>query len=142
MGWVRAFIIAACLLVGAGAAGVSWVQSVLRPVDTGPVVVTNSILSGVGSADAKQLRDFYAAMADIVVRDGQAKAPVCKTTFDLRNRHSSALQMAFVHTGMVGKYPGLGDRLDAYLLEAVGSTDVPLTPAIRETASKAFAAIR
>lgn len=142
MGWVRASVIAACLLVCAGAAGVSWVQSVLRPVDTRPVVVPASVLAGVGSADAKQLRDFYAAMADIVVRDGQAKEPVCKTTLDLRNRHKAALQMAFAMTGMVGKYPGLGERLDAYLLDAIGGTDVPLTPAIRESASKAFAAIR
>lgn len=142
MGWVRAIVIAACLAVAAAAAGVSWVQSILHPVDTRPVVVTSAVLAGVGSADAKQLRDFYAAMADIVVRDGQVKEPSCKTTLDLRNKHKAALQMAFAMTGMVGKYPELGERLDAYLLDAIGGTDVPLTPALRESASKAFAAIR
>lgn len=110
-----------------------------------PVVVVPSpsgILAGVSAADAAELRAFYAAMADIVVRDGNAKSPSCKTVFDLRNRHKSALSMAFENTGMAGKYPGLGERIDAYLLAAVGDKDVPLTPDLRQSAAKAFAAIK
>lgn len=109
-----------------------------------PVVVpeATSVLSGVSAADKAILREFYAAMADIVVRDGQAKDPVCKTLIDLRNRHKFALSMAFTKTGMEGKYAGLGDRLDAYLLAAVGDKDVPLTPELRQSASKAFSAIK
>lgn len=141
MGWIRAVVIAVGVTVAAGAAGVGYVQSILKPVDK-PLVVPSAILAGVSSADAKQLRDFYAAMADIVVRDGGSPAPVVKTVFDLRSRHKDALQMAFSNTAMVGKYPGLGDRLDAYLLEAVGKVDATLTPELRQSASKAFAAIK
>lgn len=141
MGWLRAAVIAVGVTVAAGAAGVGYVQSLLKPVDR-PLVVPSVILAGVSSADARQLRDFYAAMADIVVRDGTVATPVVKTVFDLRNRHKDALQMAFVSTAMVGKYPGLGDRLDAYLLEAVGKVDATLTPELRQAASKAFAAIK
>lgn len=141
MGWLRAVFVVACLVVAAGAMGVGYVQSLLKPVDK-PLVVPSAILAGVSAADARLLRDFYAAMADIVVRDGTAPSPVVKTVFDLRNRHKDALQMAFVNTAMVGKYPGLGDRLDAYLLEAVGKVDATLTPELRQAASKAFAAIK
>jgi hypothetical protein len=83
------------------------------------------------------MRDFYGSMADIV-----ARSEVIKTTLDLRNRHRDALAMAFEKTAMVGKYPGLGERLDKYLLDAIGSTDVPLTPELRQAASSAFASIK
>ena len=109
-----------------------------------PVVVPQpaGILAGVSSADAAIIRSFYAAMADIVVRDGNAKEPVCKSAFDLRNRHKHALSMAFENTGLAGKYAGLGDRLDKYLLAAIGDKDVALTPELRQSASRAFAAIK
>lgn len=100
------------------------------------------ILDGVSSQDAALVRDFYSAMADIVVRDGQAKEPACKTVGDLRNRHAFALSMAFEKTGMEGKYAGLGQRLDKHLLSAIGETDLPLTPELRESAAKAFLAIK
>lgn len=142
MRWLRVAIIAIGLAVAAGAAGVNALQGVLKvPVDK-PVVVPSAVLAGVSSADAKQLRDFYAAMADVVVRDGLAPSPVVKTVFDLRNRHKDALQMAFASTGMVGKYPGLGERLDAYLLAAIGKTDAQLTGDIRRAAAKAFSEIK
>ena len=116
-------------------------SDLLKPVDR-PLVVPSAILAGVSPADAKSLRDFYAAMADIVVRDGSAAVPVVKTTFDLRNRHRDALQMAFANTSMVGKYAGLGEKLDSYLLDAIGKLDVPLTPESRRSAAKAFSDIR
>lgn len=141
MGWLRVIFVVLCLLVAAGAAGVGYVQAILKPVDR-PVVVPSAVLAGVSSADARQLRDFYTAMADIVVRDGFSPAPVVKTVFELRNRHKDALQLAFANTAMVGKYPGLGDRLDAYLLEAVGKTDATLTQEVRRSAAKAFSEIR
>lgn len=141
MAWLRAIFVVACLVVAAGAMGVGYVQSLLTPV-VRPIVIPSAVLAGVSSADAKHFRDFYAAMADIVVRDGTAPNPVMKTVFELRNRHKDALAMAFVSTEMVGKYPGLGERLDSYLLEAVGKTDATLTPELRQSAAKAFAAIK
>lgn len=137
MKWARLAII--CVGLAGGLAGVS--ASLLPKA---PVVTPKpeGILAGVSSADSRNIKDFYSAMADIVVRDGAASTPICTSTFDLRNRHKNALQMAFINTGMVGKYPGLGDRLDQYLLAAIGDTDVKLTPEIRASAAKAFAAIK
>jgi hypothetical protein len=43
---------------------------------------------------------------------------------------------------MVGRYAGLGQRLDEYLLLAVGDKDLPLTPELRQSAARAFAAIK
>lgn len=142
MNWLRVAVIAAGVTVAAGAAGVGWVRSILKPPVDAPLVVPSAVLAGVSSSDAKQLRDFYAAMAEIIVRDGVSASPVVRTTFDLRNRHRDALQSAFANTAMVGKYPGLGERLDTYLLDAIGKLDVPLTPESRRSAAKAFAEIR
>jgi hypothetical protein len=50
--------------------------------------------------------------------------------------------MAFENTGMVGRYAGLGSRLDEYLLAAVGDKDLPLTPELRQSAARAFTAIK
>lgn len=134
---LRAAIIVGGLALGAMSFGHKYL-----PAPSVPAPAANAILDGLSVADARALRDFYAAMADIIVRDGKAGDPVCKTTFDLRNRHKQALQMAFQQTSMVGKYPGLGDKLDAYLLQAVGALDVPLTDQNRAQAAAAFAAIR
>lgn len=100
------------------------------------------VLSGVSSSDKATLKGFYKALADIVVRDGSAVEPVCKGVFDLRNRHKQALSMAFESTGMAGKYPGLGDRIDAYLIKTIGDLDVPLTPEIRRQAAQAFSDLK
>jgi hypothetical protein len=134
---IRLAVIVAGLALGAGT-----LANAFRPSPVAPVPQPAAILDGVSSQDARMLRDFYAAMADIVVRDGTAADPVCKTALDLRNRHQNALQMAFVHTAIVGKYAGLGDKLDRYLLDAIGDVDVPLTPELRQSAAKAFSAIR
>jgi len=144
MNWLRAAVIAVGVTVAVGASGLGYVLAMLKPADPVdlPVIVPSAVLAGVSSADAKLLRDFYTAMADIVVRDGLSGDPVAKTTFDLRNRHKTALQLAFANTAMVGKYPGLGDRLDTYLLDAIGKLDVPLTPEVRKSAAKAFSDIR
>lgn len=132
------------IVLGVGLlAGVTSVAVGLYRAKPAVVVPTPSgILAGVSAADAVILRSFYGAMADIVVRDGRAKEPVCKTVFDLRNRHKNAMSMAFENTGLAGKYTGLGDRLDKYLLAAIGDKDVPLTPELRQAASRAFAAIK
>lgn len=129
------------LLVGVAALATATVLPSVPAVK--PVVPEPSgILAGVSKADAEILRQFHAAMADIVVRDGSAKEPVAKTVFDLRSRYKHALSMAFENTGMVGRYAGLGGRLDDYLLAAVGDKDLPLTPELRQTAAKAFSAIK
>jgi hypothetical protein len=136
----RTVAIWAGLLIGIGAMTVTVLPR--KPV-VGPVVPKPSgVLEGVSPADVAILQGFHAAMADIVVRDGAAKQPVCKTLFDLRARYRNALSMAFENTGMVGRYTGLGQRLDEYLLLAVGDKDLPLTPELRQSAARAFAAIK
>lgn len=136
----RTVAIWAGLLIGIGAmtATVFPVAPAVKPVVPEP----SGVLAGLSRADAEILRQFHAAVADIVVRDGSAKDPVFKTVFDLRNRYRYALSMAFENTGMVGRYAGLGARLDEYLLAAVGDKDLPLTPEIRQSAAQAFTAIK
>lgn len=138
--WARIAVIAGGLIVGIASSLSGLVTPLAFPKP--PVVDPTSILSGVSAADAKSLREFYAALADIVVRDGLAPEPACRTTFELRGRHRQALQLAFGATSIVGKYAGLGERLDAYLLESVGRVDAPLTADLRRSAAAAFAAIK
>lgn len=135
---MRAIVLGVGLLAGVASVAVGLYRTTPAVVVPAP----GGVLAGVSASDAATIRSFYAAMADIVVRDGQAKEPVCKTVFDLRNRHKHALSMAFENTGMAGKYAGLGDRLDKYLLAAVGDKDLPLTPELRQSASRAFAVIK
>lgn len=144
MQWARIAVIAVGLLVGLGGAAANLLSVVLKPPAKPdvPLVIPSQILAGVSAADAALLRDFYAGMADIVVRDGLSAPPSVKTTFDLRNRHKQALEMAFAHTAMVGKYEGLGGRLDEYLLKAIGNLDIPLTAESRKAAAKAFSEIK
>lgn len=135
---MRAIVLGVGLLAGVASVAVGLYRAKPAVVVPSP----SGVLAGVSAADAAIIRSFYEAMADIVVRDGKAKEPVCRTVFDLRNRHKYALSMAFENTGMAGKYAGLGDRLDQYLLAAIGDKDVPLTPDLRRAASAAFAAIK
>lgn len=139
---MRNAVIAIGLLLGVIGIGASVVPLKVPAVVVPPGPSPEGVLAGVSAADAAVLRQFHAAVADIVVRDGQAKQPVIKTVFDLQARYGHALSMAFESTGMVGRYPGLGKRLDEYLLSAVGNKDVPLTPELRQSAAQAFAAIK
>ena len=139
---MRNAVIAIGLLLGVMGVGASVLPLKVPAVVVPPAPKPQGVLAGVSSADAAILRQFHAAMADIVVRDGKAKEPVAKTVFDLRNRYRYALSMAFENTEMVGKYPGLGQRLDEYLLVAVGDKDVALTPELRQAAAQAFSAIK
>lgn len=134
---IGAFVL---LAVSLSAGGLSLFGGRLPAPSPAPLSV--GVLAGVSRADASNIRDFYAAAADIVVRDGASTQPQIKTTGDLRMRHESALRMAFENTGIVGRYPGLGERLDEYLLKAIGDTDVPLDRALRDKAAQAFLSVK
>lgn len=138
---VRSVVLTCGLLAGVAGLGAAVLTTDFEKVRP-PSPVVSMVLDGVSSQDARLIKDFYSAMADVVVRDGKAKEPVCRTVFDLKNRHAFALSMAFEKTGMEGKYAGLGQKLDKYLLAAVGDTDAALTPELRESAAKAFLAIQ
>jgi hypothetical protein len=142
MNIIRASVVAACLAIGAGSLAAHFLAAGVPAPVPAPTPAPEGILAPLDRADRKNLLDFYAAMADIIVRDGQAENPVCKSTFALREKHRQALAMAFAHTGIVGKYPGLGERLDAYLLAAIGDTDVLLTPESRDAAARSFLSIK
>ena len=139
MRWARIAVAAICLSVGTVGCSAHYVLGLL---DSARAPVSSALLAGLSKQDAQSMRDFYQAMSDVVARDGVSSPAVVKTTSDLRTRHRDALSMAFAGTSMVGKYPGLGERLDKYLLEAVGDTDAPMTAAMRESAARAFAAIK
>lgn len=118
-------------------------QRLLKPRAPVPAPVQPAyILTDVSAADAAEYRKFFAAVAEQVERDGRSQDPVCRTTFDLRNRYRHALKLAFENTPLAGKYPGLGAKLDAYMLQAIGGVDNPLTTDERAKTAAALRAIR
>jgi hypothetical protein len=139
---VRHIGVAILLAISLATGGLSVIKPPSGPAPAPTPQPATGLLDGVSRADAANLRAFYEAMADIVVRDGSTSKPVSNSTGDLRNRHENALRMAFAATGMVGKYPGLGEKLDAHLLEAIGSTDLPLDAALRDKAARAFLSVK
>lgn len=138
----RIAVVASCLVIGAVSLAAHFVSTAVSGPAPAPAPAPEGILASLERNDRKALLDFYSALADIVVRDGQAENPVCKTKFDLRERHRQALALAFANTAIVGKYPGLGERLDAYLLAAIGDTDAQLTPDLRGVAARSFLSIK
>lgn len=135
---VRTAAIAAGLTIGLLGLG----QRILRRAPEPAPVQPAQVLVGVSVEDAAELRKFFAAVAEVVVRDGKSQEPVLKTTFDVRNRYRQALKLAFENTAIVGKYPGLGARLDEYELRTIGSVDNPLTTEERAKVAGALLAIR
>lgn len=138
MNQVRTAIIAAALTVGVLGLG----SKLLKPAVVPAPVQPANLLAGMSASDAAEYRAFFGAVAEMVERDGKSTQPVLTTTFDLRNRYRQALKLAFENTGLVGRYPGFGARLDEYELRAIGAADNQLTTEERTKAANAFRAIR
>jgi len=135
---VRTAVIAFGIAIGV----MGLVSNRLRPAPAPAPVPASGLLARMTAADAAQYRQFFAAVADVVERDGKSQKPVLATMFDLRNRYKQALQMVFQGTPLIGKYPGFGAELDAYELQALGALDTPLTAEERAKAASALRAIR
>jgi hypothetical protein len=96
-------------------------------------------LRNVSPEDRDILRQYYSGLSRSVANDPVAE-PVLATTSDLRRAHRAGL--LFLWTGMAGnkadKYAGLSSGLAGVLTDAVGDGEVPLNPAIRQSAVACF----
>lgn len=78
--------------------------------------------SAIQQEDRLYYSDFYAALRDVLSRDGEHDAPALDTTEKIRRAHSAALDMA-LERAKVGRYPGLGEAIDrALALAAAGAS--------------------
>jgi hypothetical protein len=133
--------------------GLEWLTRVFEPVSvvtpSAPTVDLSTLtpalrglyqpLLALSNADREILAQFYAGLSRAVAGDPPSE-PVMPTTADLRKAHRGGL--LFLWVGMAAnapnKYDGLSSALSGVLTEAVGDGDVPMNPAIRQSASDAF----
>jgi hypothetical protein len=89
--------------------------------------------------DRATIRDFYSGLARAVAAD-PVQEPAIPDTPSLRRAHRAGL--LFVWSGLAGnqpgKYPGLSDALEGMLTASIGQEEVPLNPAIRQSAVDCF----
>ena len=89
--------------------------------------------------DKKICADFHASLARAVAADPAAE-PAIKDTPALRRAYRAG--SLFVWAGLAGneagKYPGLSDAFEGTLTEAIGRDEVPINPAIRQSAVDCF----
>jgi hypothetical protein len=104
------------------------------PVVVSPKSPVTAALSPASRQDKARVAAFYSALADVVERD-QA---VITTVGEFRELHSRSLDLAFKGTDLPGKHPGLDVAINAQLVAAVGTDDVPLPPAKRQALVQAL----
>jgi hypothetical protein len=90
-------------------AALQFVSLPQRSVATGPV---STALASASSADRARIASVYAALADVVERDGGRLIP---TTAVWRAIYSDALRLAAGGTDLPGKYPGLDKAVEEVL---------------------------
>lgn len=96
-----------------------------RGQPSGPEVTRSPVeiaLRNASDADKAKVREFYAAMADVVGRDDRYIQSVGK----FRDIHAAALDLAFDKTELKGKYVGLDVAIDDTLVAAIGLDNVAL----------------
>tara|TARA_R110000824_G_scaffold396952_2_gene599166 strand:- start:2245 stop:2712 length:468 start_codon:yes stop_codon:yes gene_type:complete len=103
------------------------------PVIESPLSRISSILKD-HPEDAARLSALYLALSDILSRDDS----IVKTTGQIREAHSRSGRLLFQKTSMRGKYVGLSEAVDEFLIQSLGSDDVILTLDIRSAAVSAF----
>jgi hypothetical protein len=110
-------------------------RDIVRPV--------TAAVAGMNAVDRLWLKTIYENAARVVREDGEEQPYVIETTAGLREIHIAILK--FVWKGLAdnepGKYPGLAEAISEAVTSAVGLDQRPLTPELRDRASKVFEAI-
>lgn len=91
-----------------------------RSAVTGPVATA---LASASSSDRARVRSVYAALADVIDRDGGTLIP---TTAVWRAIYSDALRLAAGGTDLPGKYPGLDQAIEAVLSQHYPLDNMPI----------------
>lgn len=91
-------------------------------------------------ADRAYYSSFYHALEQVVDRDGLRTQPVIDTTEKFARFQAGSLDLA-IDQKNVGKYEGLGRRIDNVFKAALGDDVQAITPEVREKLKAACAAI-
>lgn len=81
--------------------------------------------------DRDYVARFYSAVAIILVRDGDSKAPLITDTSKFEAFHAGSLRLA-IDRKDVGKYEGLGEAIDQVFMSAVGPAVSPVDDDVRK----------
>lgn len=111
---VKHYILAAAVLFAA----LQFVPQ--RSAATGPVATA---LASASSSDRARVRSVYAALADVIDRDGGSLIP---TTAVWRSVYQDALRLAAGGTSLPGKYPGLDKAIDEVLSQHYPLDNLPI----------------
>lgn len=95
-----------------------------RSAATGPVA---EALESATSSDRARIASVYAALGDLIERDGGKLIP---TTAVWRAIYSDALRLAAGGTGLVGKYPGLDVAVEKVLSQHYSLDNQAIDPAL------------
>lgn len=136
---MRKYAALACLIVflcGCPRGG-DPVSPVVAPVTAAPSAEMQKIVEPVVEIKDLDLASLYSDLAGVIERDSE----IIKTTETIRTAHSRSGQLMFQGTGMKGKYPGLAEKVDAAIAEAIGKENVSLTPDLRAKAVEVFKAL-
>lgn len=106
----------------------------VSPIVVSPKSPVTAALSPATRQDKARVAAFYSSMADVVERD----ATLAKTVGGFTELHARSLDKAFKGTDLPGKYPGLDVAINDKLVAAVGTDDVPLPPAKRQSLIQAL----
>lgn len=115
----------------------------VTPAPAPPVVVPFSDIATIAQRlsreDKAALRDAYATLSRAVEADPPSD-PVMVDTSAVRRAHRAALLFVWrgVLSNQAGEVAGLREALEAALDQRIGSEEVPMNPALREAAAKAF----
>ena len=82
---------------------------------------------------AKQFRDMYTGMSVVVGSD----EVVLRTTDDVRRAHENAGALA-IQAGKIPRIPGYAEAVNEYLIQRIGTDNLPLDRGKREQIAGAF----
>lgn len=91
-----------------------------RSAATGPV---STALSSAPSSDRARVASVYAALADVIERDG---GKLISTTAVWRAIYADALRLAAGGTDLPGKYPGLDKAIEEVLAQHYPLDNLPI----------------
>lgn len=100
------------------------IQERLKPV---------TVALSVNKSDAEELGSFYLAMGDLI----EADSAVLQSTGQIRTALASSGSVMF-GSRLKGKYPGLSQTVDSFLMEMIDSSNVPLSAELRSKAADAM----
>lgn len=91
----------------------------------------------ISKSDASQIYDFFLQLSDVVLYDDGLIA----TTGQFRQFNMVAGGLNFAGLEMQNKYPELGEEIDALIIQALGSENVPIDASKRSRLVKTLRAI-